>query len=136
MALENVDFGNINEIPYRPLRPGIDQAVFAMSGDGVNVTVNRVDNGNDLRPHTHDDHQQIAWILQGECDYYVDGQPFRMTAGSWVVVPKGVEHYIHVYDSPETVVNVDIFAPAREDYNEAYSQFLKEQGYQGFNIID
>lgn len=47
MALENVDFGNINEIPYRPLRPGIDQAVFAMSGDGVNVTVNRVDNGND-----------------------------------------------------------------------------------------
>ena len=96
MALENVDFGNINEIPYRPLRPGIDQAVFAMSGDGVNVTVNRVDNGNDLRPHTHDDHQQIAWILQGECDYYVDGEPFRMTAGSWVVVPKGVEHYIHV----------------------------------------
>ena len=136
MALENVDFGNINEIPYRLLRPGIDQAVFAMSGDGVNVTVNRVDNGNDLRPHMHDDHQQIAWILQGECDYYVDGEPFRMKAGSWVVVPKGVEHYIHVYDSPETVVNVDIFSPAREDYNEAYSQFLKEQGYQGFNIID
>jgi len=34
------------------------------------------------------------------------------------------------------VINVDIFAPAREDYNDIYSKFLKEQGYEGFNIID
>lgn len=136
MALDKVDFGNVNELPYRPLRAGIDQVVFAMSAEGVNITCNRVDNGNELNPHTHADHQQIAWILQGECDYYVNSQPFRMTAGSWVVVPKGVEHYIHVYDSPEIVINVDIFAPAREDYNDIYSKFLKEQGYEGFNIID
>lgn len=135
MALDKVDYGNVHEVPYRQLRKGINQAVFAMSAENMNITYNTVENGNELNPHTHDDHEQIAWILQGECDYYVDGEPFRMKAGSWVVVPKGVEHYIHVYDSPETVVNVDIFNPGREDYNEIYSKFLKEEGYEGFNII-
>ncbi len=38
-------------------------------------------------PHPH---AQLAIVLQGQCDYYVDGKPYRMKEGSWVFVPADV----------------------------------------------
>jgi mannose-6-phosphate isomerase-like protein (cupin superfamily) len=38
-----------------------------------------------------------------------------MAAGSIVFVPAGVEHYIEPLGD-EVVKNLDVFAPAREDY--------------------
>ena len=34
-----------------------------------------------------------------------------MRPGSWVVVPPNKEHYIHVFNSVEPVINLDIFTP-------------------------
>ena len=68
----------------------------------------------DLRPHSHADFDQLALILEGEADYYVDDVPHRMTAGSMLLVPAGAEHYIKPLTEP--CINLDVFAPPREDY--------------------
>jgi quercetin dioxygenase-like cupin family protein len=125
--MAKVESGNWNQLPWQVVREGITRVVFGTGADNINCTINRVDNGNEVNPHTHEKNEQIALVLEGECDYYVKGIAYRLTAGSWVTVPAGVEHYIHVYDSPVPCMQMDIFYPLRPEYNESYSKFLEEQ---------
>ena len=118
--------GNWNESPWQLVREGIDRVVFAMEADSVSCTVARVENGNAIKPHTHPN-EQVALVLEGTCDYYVDGVPYRLTPGSWVTVPANVEHYIHVFDSPVPCLQMDVFTPNRPEYTESYTKFLEEQ---------
>ena len=123
--MTKIDYGNLDNLPWQFVREGITRKVFGMGAENINATINKVENGNEKNPHTHEENEQIALILEGECDYYVNGIPYRMTKGSWITVPAGVEHYIHVYDSPVPVLNMDIFYPLREEYNESYGKFIE-----------
>jgi len=125
--MSKISYGNWNETKWQPLRAGIERVVFGMDADSMCCTVGRVENGNEVKPHTHPN-EQIALVLEGECDYYVEGVAYRLTPGSWVTVPPNVEHYIHVYDSSVPCLQMDIFTPDRPEYTESYTQFLKEQG--------
>jgi len=118
--------GNWNESPWQKVREGITRVVFAMEADSVCCTIGLVENDNEIKPHSHPN-EQIALVIEGECDYYVDGVPYRLTPGSWVTVPANVEHYIHVHDSPVPCKQMDIFTPDRPEYTESYTAFLKEQ---------
>ena len=69
--------------------------------------------GAELRPHEHD-FEQVVMILEGECTYHVGGVPHACRRGSVIRVPPHTEHYIEVTGT-ETVLNLDIFAPVRED---------------------
>lgn len=122
----SIDFGNWNESEWEFVRQGIKRVVFAMAAKGMSCTISRVEEGNETKPHRHPN-EQVAIILQGTCDYYVDGKPVRMKPGSWVVVPPNVEHYIHVFNSTEPVLNLDIFVPNRPEYTEAYTKFLNSK---------
>ncbi|MDF2503399.1 MAG: cupin [Clostridiaceae bacterium] len=123
--MTTVASGNWNELPWEEVREGITRVVFAMEADSVCCSINKVENGNEVKPHKHPN-EQVALVLEGQCDYYVDGVPYRLTSGSWVTVPSNVEHYIHVYDSPVPCMNMDIFTPDRPEYTESYTKFLKE----------
>jgi len=123
--MSKVASGNWNDAPWRPVREGIKSVVFGMEADSMCCTMGEVCNGHATMPHTHPN-EQIAVIIQGECDYYVDGTPYRMVPGSWVVVPSNVEHYIHAYDSSAPVLNLDIFVPDRPEYTEVYTKFVNE----------
>jgi len=123
--MSRIESGNWNESLWESLRPGIERVVFATGIESMSCTIGRVENGHEVRPHSHPN-DQVALVVQGECDYYVDGKPYRLTAGSWVTVPAGVEHYIHVYDSPVPCLQMDIFYPARPEYTEGYAKFVKE----------
>jgi quercetin dioxygenase-like cupin family protein len=120
-----VDHGNWNESKWEFVRPGIERVVLAMSAEGMSCTIGQVEEGHETKPHTHPN-EQIAIIIQGTCDYYVDGKPVRMKPGSWVVVPPNVEHYIHVFNSEEPVLNLDVFTPHRPEYTAAFKKFLNE----------
>lgn len=124
--MSRIESGNWNDLPYQELRKGVERIIIGTGSDDATVQVGKIENGNEVKPHVHEDHDQIAIILEGECDYYAGGVAHRMKPGSWVTVPKGVEHYIHVYYSPVPVINLDIFAPLRGEYDEQYTQFLEE----------
>lgn len=121
------DYGNWNESPWEAVRPGIRRVVFGMAAKEMSCTIAEVVQGHEAKPHSHPN-EQIAFIIQGTCDYYVGGTPYKMTPGSWVVVPPNVEHYIQVHDSKEPVLNIDVFVPHRPEYTSGYSEFLKKQG--------
>jgi quercetin dioxygenase-like cupin family protein len=122
MAIKSV--GNWNDLPWQVLREGAMRKLFTAEGATAHIAEFR--NGHETRPHKHH-YEQIAMILEGECDYYLDGVKHRMTPGGFMVIPPDTMHYIHVYDSSVPVINLDIFIPKRDEYVDSYNEFVKEQ---------
>lgn len=101
-----------DSIPSEVVRPGVKRRAFG-SRD-VLLVMNDCEPGMDLKPHSHP-FDQIALIVEGRAIYHVGDVANEMSAGSVVFVPAGVEHYIEPLGD-EVVKNLDVFAPAREDY--------------------
>jgi quercetin dioxygenase-like cupin family protein len=101
-----------DDVPVEVARPGVTRKAY--STDEVMLVWNTVEKGLRVRPHSHEDFDQLVLILSGECDYYVSGEPHRMRARDVLLVPAGAEHFIDVVHGP--CVNIDVFAPPRADY--------------------
>jgi mannose-6-phosphate isomerase-like protein (cupin superfamily) len=72
-------------------------------------------------PHVHHGNEEAFYILDGEVDFTLDGETVRLTAGAFVLVPKGVPHTF-VNAGPGTARWVGVFAPAR------YQRLVEELG--------
>lgn len=103
---------NWNEMEWEEVRPGIARKVF--TGEGSTMSLNKVEFGHAVSPHTHM-HEQLVYILEGECNFTVDGKTHSLKPGGVLHVPGNVEHYIEV-TSKAPVLNLDIFTPKRADY--------------------
>ena len=122
--------GNWNDMPFRPLRAGMKQVPLALGCDDCTVTLAIIVSGHELRPHSHPE-DQIALCISGECDYYVDGVPYHLTAGGFVTVPGGVEHYVCVHDTDIPCFQMDIFGTPRPEFAKTYKEFLESIGKEG-----
>ena len=87
----------------------------AIRSDGSVVTFNWHKPGYPPQPpHSHP-FDQIAMVLQGTLMFIVDGVEYLLESGSAIHVPASVPHASRVIGD-ETVLNIDVFAPVREDY--------------------
>lgn len=102
---------NWADLPETEVRRGVRRRVFAT--EEIMLAHHSLDVGMDLNPHRHEDFDQLVYIAEGRCDYYVDGTPHRLVAGSFLLVPRGAEHYVEPLEEP--CVNIDIFVPPRAD---------------------
>lgn len=125
--MDGLKTGNWDLVPWRVIRQGIEQAVIALDARESTLTIGRVHNGAEIRPHTHMN-EQLAMVLEGCCDYYAGGRPHKLVPGSWLVIPPDVEHYIHVYESETPCLVLELFTPRRDNYCTEYLNFLSEQG--------
>jgi quercetin dioxygenase-like cupin family protein len=64
-------------------------------------------------PLHHHLNEQITWIVKGRCDVFSQGKKFEMTAGTVLVIPPNVPHE---FVCPEDTIDIDFFAPARQDW--------------------
>ncbi|WP_440709352.1 cupin domain-containing protein [Herbiconiux sp. YIM B11900] len=103
---------SFDDIPEEEARRGITRKAYA--SDEVMIVWNTVEQGLEVRPHSHDDFDQLVFILEGEADYHVAGVAHRMRSRDLMLVPRGAEHFIEVTNGP--CINIDIFVPPREDY--------------------
>lgn len=102
---------NWADVPREFVRRGIERC--GIGGENVLCQFGWIEPGAELRPHSHD-FEQVVMILEGDCIYHVGGVPHQCTRGSVIRVPPHTEHYIEVTGT-KTVLNLDIFAPVRED---------------------
>ncbi len=110
-----------DELPKEAVRPGVTRAGFR--GDDVLLVMNWLQPGMQTNPHRHP-FEQIVYIVRGRMRFVIDGEAIEVAAGSVVRVPPNVEHYGEpIGDEP--VLNLDVFAPFREDYRHLveYQQF-------------
>lgn len=111
MSLEYGTVIDLSTLAREDMRPGVRR--MAVETPDMTVLVNELQVGMDINPHRHPDLAQLAWIVEGTVDYYIDGEAHRMGPGSMILVPPGAEHYSIPIEGP--VLNVDLFAPRRED---------------------
>lgn len=87
----------------------------AVRTDGSIVVFNWIAPIPEAPPHHDHPFDQLALILEGTAEFDLDGESHVVGAGELLYIPAGVPHTARVIgDSP--VLNVDVFAPAREDY--------------------
>lgn len=96
-------------------REGLKSKRF--QGLGMTVQVAEISPGHSQRPNKHENEQTVL-ILGGECDFYVDGVPYPMSAGCLMVIPPYAEHYI-VVKGDRPCWNLDVLTPKRESSEES-----------------
>jgi quercetin dioxygenase-like cupin family protein len=101
-----------SDIPDEFVRPGVRRRAFG--SDRCLVVLNECSPGMEPNPHSHD-FEQLAMITAGQGIFHVDDQAHRVGPGAVMLIPAGAVHYLEPLGD-EVVTNVDIFAPAREDY--------------------
>ena len=82
--MAKIMYGNYNDLPWMPNhRKDVDGKVmcymkcFAMEAANMHMCIGKMYNGMPIGPHTHPN-EQIATVVKGECDYWVDGVPYRL----------------------------------------------------------
>jgi len=103
---------NWEELPAEDVRPGVRRRAY--STDSVMFIMNELERGMAENPHIHTEFDQLAYIVEGEAEYFVDGDPKAMGPGSMLLVPAGAEHFIRPLS--ERVLNLDVFSPPRSDF--------------------
>ncbi len=104
--------GNWNTLPVIAVRPGISRQVF--SGKNCMMVLNEIKPGLVPRLHSHP-HEQLLQILSGSAKVVLGDEVLTLKAGDVVHVPPDLPHSLEVLGD-ETVMNMDIFSPIREDY--------------------
>ena len=70
--------------------------------------------GRELEAHVHHDEDDAFYILEGELTFEVAGETVKAPAGTFVLVPPGVEHGFR-NDGTDPVRILNIHAPAGFD---------------------
>lgn len=89
----------------------------AIQTEGAIVTYNWHKPGHPrVPPHSHP-FDQLAMVMAGTMIMTVDGEDYLMETGSVLLIPADLPHGSRVVGD-DIVLNVDVFAPSREDYEQ------------------
>lgn len=103
---------NFEDLPRETVRRGVERAAFR--GDNFMAVMNWLQPGMDVSPHSHT-FEQVVMIVGGRVRFHVGDETFDAGPGSIIRIPPHVEHYAEPLGD-EVALNLDIFAPVREDY--------------------
>lgn len=67
--------------------------------------------GQGQRPHVHAAEDKSYYVIEGEGDFLIGGEQFRLTAGAAALAPAGVEHGLTNPGPADLVVLVTITPP-------------------------
>ncbi|MFQ3362850.1 MAG: quercetin dioxygenase-like cupin family protein [Woeseiaceae bacterium] len=103
---------NWDTIEGEEVRPGVSRKGFR--GDQFMMVMNTLEPGMEINPHSHP-FEQAVYIVQGKVRFHIGDEVFEGGPGSVIRIPPNIEHYAEPFGD-EPVLNLDIFAPLREDY--------------------
>ncbi|HMD56185.1 MAG TPA: cupin domain-containing protein [Solirubrobacteraceae bacterium] len=102
------------DLPRESLAGGVLERTAVRTDDAL-VTFNWIQPGHpEVPPHEHP-YDQLSFVFSGTLELELDGAPYRVRAGELLYIPAGVPHTGRVVGE-EIVLNVDVFAPVRDDY--------------------
>jgi len=85
--------------------------------------------------HVHRVQEETFYVLEGECEWQVDGQLVSATPGTYLFLPPGVPHNIrNVGDKPARVL-MTVSPPGHERYFEELAKVAALGGPPDANVI-
>jgi quercetin dioxygenase-like cupin family protein len=107
--LSKSDWSKVKAVP---VRPGVTRKVF--SGKNSMLTLNEIAATAQPNMHSHPQ-EQITIILKGRAEFITEDEIVPLKEGDMLLVPPNIVHGLRVIGS-ETVLNLDVFSPVRQDY--------------------
>lgn len=104
--------GNWDSLPGVVAQKGVIRKVFG--GKNSMITYNEIKPGTAINRHSHP-HEQLTYIMSGKAEFVLGDEALTLQAGDVLLVPPDVPHALKVLGG-ETVLNMDVFSPIREDY--------------------
>ena len=103
----------------------INELLYRQYLHGTNVTfVKWTAKKGAVVPLTHHVNEQVTWITTGLAEVYSQGRRYVMKAGDIMIVPPNVPHeFIFLEDT----IDIDIFAPARQDWLDRTATYLHQK---------
>lgn len=111
-------------VPQVELTRGANSHIVA--GKNMTLSFAHLDAGSYFPVHVHDNIEQLMLVLKGELDAILDGKFFRMKPGDIILFPAGREHGSQALQDDCDIV--DIFSPARPEYENKLKQVLAAGG--------
>jgi quercetin dioxygenase-like cupin family protein len=71
-----------------------------------------IEAGAELPRHAHV-HEQVSNVLEGEFEFYIENQVFRLGPGQSLAIPSNVPHAGRALNACRIL---DVFSPVREDF--------------------
>jgi quercetin dioxygenase-like cupin family protein len=102
------------DLPRESIAGGVLERT-AVRTDGSLVTFNWIQPGHPEVPAHEHPYDQLSLVFSGTLELELAGTPHRVRAGELLYIPAGVPHTGRVIGD-EPVLNVDVFAPVRDDY--------------------
>ena len=93
-----------------------------ISGDNATVAQIFLKRGAIVPRHSHAN-EQYSWILSGKLKFIFDDRDIVVGAGEFLVIPGNVPHSAV---AEEDTVDVDFFAPRREDWIRKDDAYLRK----------
>lgn len=90
---------------------GIDSKILA-HGDSMMAVENLFDEGTLAAKHSHE-HEQIAYLVKGLFEFYVEDEKHVLKPGDSVYIPSNA---VHGGFAIEESIILDIFTPQRADF--------------------
>ncbi len=103
---------NWDQLEREAVREGVTRCGFR--GDNVLLVMNWLEPGMEVRPHSHP-FEQVVYIVKGRIRFRIGDEVVEGGPGSLIRIPPNVEHCGEPIGD-ETVMNLDVFSPIREDY--------------------
>ena len=101
-------YASVGDLPIVDAGGGVTLRPFA--GERVMLSHATIAPHGEAAVHTHDE-EQVGIVVSGSCEFVLDGNARRLTAGDIYHAPPGVPHGVTTGD--EECVIVDIFSPLR-----------------------
>lgn len=118
---------NWDELEREHVRPGVSRAGFR--GEDVLMVMNWLEPGMEVNPHSHAC-EQVVYVVKGRMRFVVDDEEIELGPGGLIRIPPNAKHYGEPIGD-ETVLNLDVFAPIRDDY-----RHLVDYQQAAFEAID
>ena len=100
----------IKNITPKEIVPGITG--YYSHGSSMTFGYIEIKKGTKMSEHHHV-HEQITYIIEGQLDMVIGGEPCSLTAGMYHVIPSNTPHGAFAVTDCKLV---DAFSPVREDY--------------------
>jgi len=108
----DIQVRNWDTLTREHVRDGVSRAGFR--GDDVLLVMNWLEPGMETNPHSHAC-EQVVYVVKGRMRFHIGDEEVEVAAGGLVRIPPNIVHYGEPIGDEE-VLNLDVFAPIREDY--------------------
>jgi quercetin dioxygenase-like cupin family protein len=111
VAHRTLPFGTFEGTDAHEFVPGV--WLNAVGGEQVLLCKVTYEPGKEVRRHSHEQTEQVMYILEGEVTITIEDETRSLRAGDTVVINRGLEHELH---SERGVTFMEALAPVPLDH--------------------